>query len=179
MQLYAASCENIKVIVRPSLFIVVCHSFGLNVRLRHSCIQRCEPPGCFGRFFKSEACGKTGQEGYDVIAIDEAQDFTPCQASAFLWHGDACTYVVGDARQRIYRWRGASEDCIKRVADTGVRDSGSRTSSCFVLFNVTVTKCFKNTASIYIPWLSLHTTMVFRSCTSLVCDFAQANLRLY
>ena len=31
---------------------------------------------------RSEACSKTGQEGYDVIAIDEAQDFTPCQVSA-------------------------------------------------------------------------------------------------
>ena len=33
----------------------------------------------------------------------------------------ACTYAVGDARQRIYRWRGASEDCIRRIVAYGLR----------------------------------------------------------
>ena len=37
------------------------------------------------------------------------QDFTPCSAAAFRRQRDACTYLVGDARQRIYRWSGACE----------------------------------------------------------------------
>ncbi|CAJ1341304.1 unnamed protein product [Effrenium voratum] len=77
----------------------------------------CGTPGCaergaamrprsgrFGRFWKCQGCGATGS-GYDVVIIDEAH----CQAAAF-WQQDAAVYLVGDARQRIYRWRGASED---------------------------------------------------------------------
>ena len=49
--------------------------------------------------------------GYDFIIIDEAQDFTPCQASAFFnqCRNGAIVYMVGDARQRMYRWRGARD----------------------------------------------------------------------
>ena len=47
------------------------------------------------------------------IMIDEAQDFSACQVDAFITqpakHG-AIVYIIGDRRQRIYSWRGASED---------------------------------------------------------------------
>lgn len=66
--------------------------------------------GRYGKYFVCEACRSKGQSGYDVILVDEAQDFTPCQAAAFWFHAGAAVYLVGDARQRIYRWRGASED---------------------------------------------------------------------
>lgn len=74
--------------------------------------------GRFGPFYKCQECGNKGQPGYDVIIVDEAQDFTPCQADIF-WSGSesVCTYLVGDARQRIYRFRGAGND-FERTAVT-------------------------------------------------------------
>jgi hypothetical protein len=51
----------------------------------------------------------------DVVAIDEAQDMTPCQADLF-WgdrnRKDKITYLFGDQWQQLYRFRGASE-CFK------------------------------------------------------------------
>jgi len=48
---------------------------------------------------------------YSVIIVDEAQDLTPCQAS-ILWgacaKGTSAVYIVGDDRQRLYRFRGVS-----------------------------------------------------------------------
>jgi len=54
-----------------------------------------------------------GRSGFDVIIMDEAQDLTPCQAAAF-WgpeiRGECIVYLIGDKRQRIYRWRHAAEN---------------------------------------------------------------------
>jgi hypothetical protein len=52
---------------------------------------------------------------FNAVAIDEAQDMTPCQAALF-WgeknRGKRITYLFGDQWQQLYRFRGASE-CFK------------------------------------------------------------------
>ena len=60
---------------------------------------------------------KFSESGYDVILVDEAQDMTPAQAAVLFNQSDkgAVVYLVGDARQRMYRWRGA-RDSFERVA---------------------------------------------------------------
>lgn len=47
---------------------------------------------------------------YDVIAVDEAQDMTPCQAELF-WgdRGSKIIYLFGDQWQQLYRFRGAGD----------------------------------------------------------------------
>ena len=79
--------------------------------------------GRFGRFYQCLTCEKTSNasdvEGFDVIIIDEAQDFTPCQADVFFRQAQngAIVYLVGDPRQRMYRWRGARDSF--EVQDVG------------------------------------------------------------
>ncbi|CAE7604804.1 fbh1 [Symbiodinium sp. CCMP2456] len=79
--------------------------------------------GRFGRFYQCLTCEKTRNasdvEGFDVIIIDEAQDFTPCQADVFFRQAQngAIVYLVGDPRQRMYRWRGARDSF--EVQDVG------------------------------------------------------------
>ncbi|KAL7573153.1 hypothetical protein ACA910_018817 [Epithemia clementina (nom. ined.)] len=50
---------------------------------------------------------------FDVVAIDEAQDMTPCQADLF-WgtrqRHDKVTYLFGDHWQQLYRFRGVRGD---------------------------------------------------------------------
>eukprot|EP00397_Hematodinium_sp_SG-2012_P007867 GEMP01007918.1.p1 GENE.GEMP01007918.1~~GEMP01007918.1.p1 ORF type:complete len:846 (+),score=213.80 GEMP01007918.1:132-2669(+) len=64
-------------------------------------------------FYICEQCNYKAT-GFDVILIDEAQDLTPCQASAF-WgrRGGAIVYLLGDYRQRLYGWRGARDNFEK------------------------------------------------------------------
>ena len=79
--------------------------------------------GRFGPFYTCLTCEKTRNvsdvEGFDVIIIDEAQDFTPCQADIFFRQArnGAIVYLVGDPRQRMYRWRGARDSF--EVQDVG------------------------------------------------------------
>ena len=61
-------------------------------------------------FYVCRECNDKGPTSYNIIITDEAQDQTPCQAAALWKHPTAVTYLVGDARQRIYRWRGARDD---------------------------------------------------------------------
>ena len=76
--------------------------------------------GRHGVFFKCGDCEKKANAadvlGFDVIIIDEAQDFTPCQADAFFRQAEhgARVYLVGDPRQRMYRWRGARDSFEKQ-----------------------------------------------------------------
>ena len=45
---------------------------------------------------------------YDVIVLDETQDFNPCQYDAFVYQEPRCVrYLLGDEFQRIYGFRGA------------------------------------------------------------------------
>jgi superfamily I DNA/RNA helicase len=52
---------------------------------------------------------------FDMVAIDEAQDMTPCQADLF-WgeerRDNRITHLFGDQWQQLYRFRGARE-CFK------------------------------------------------------------------
>eukprot|EP00434_Breviolum_minutum_P012996 symbB.v1.2.011456.t1/scaffold713.1/size170176/5 len=71
--------------------------------------------GCHGTWFECDTCERKVQGadvlGFDVIIIDEAQDFTPCQAAAFFQQSTygVMVFLVGDPRQRMYRWRGARD----------------------------------------------------------------------
>ena len=48
---------------------------------------------------------------YDVIVLDETQDFNPCQYDAFVYQEPRCVrYLLGDEFQRVYGFRGARED---------------------------------------------------------------------
>lgn len=63
------------------------------------------PHGCRGQQLTSKT--------FDYIILDEAQDLTPCQSSAFCKNQpDAVCYLIGDEHQRIYGWRGV-RDCFE------------------------------------------------------------------
>lgn len=68
---------------------------------------------------------------YDVIAVDEAQDLTPCQADIF-WgdrnRQDKIIYLFGDQWQQLYRFRGAS-DSFKDMRKTPNTKNMSLTGS--------------------------------------------------
>ena len=55
---------------------------------------------------------------YDFIFIDEAQDTNPCQIKLILNHTNenSRVFIVGDDRQAIYSWRGASQDAMDKIA---------------------------------------------------------------
>ena len=63
--------------------------------------------GRFGPFYRCQSCEYQVQDGFHVVILDEAQDLTACQAAAF-WgdevRGNCIAYLIGDQRQRIYRW---------------------------------------------------------------------------
>jgi superfamily I DNA/RNA helicase len=67
---------------------------------------------------RSTACQLYLQAKYFAIYIDEYQDCDTDMHNFFMYLSDALlimTFIVGDDKQSIYRWRGASPDSFKSV----------------------------------------------------------------
>ncbi len=52
---------------------------------------------------------------YDIVAVDEAQDMTPCQMSIISSQRHAGILMIGDPRQAIYQFRGARDALRQRL----------------------------------------------------------------
>ena len=75
---------------------------------------------------------------YDVIVLDETQDFNPCQYDAFVYQEPRCVrYLLGDEFQRVYGFRGAREDFEACHVSSGLLpDDVTKLLKLFVLFTV-------------------------------------------
>lgn len=68
-------------------------------------------------FVKDAECIRNQKEQYKYIFVDEFQDTDPRQYDFVSSFKDANLFVVGDALQAIYSFRGADSSIIKRLAN--------------------------------------------------------------
>ena len=75
---------------------------------------------------------------YDVIVLDETQDFNPCQYDAFVYQEPRCVrYLLGDEFPRVYGFRDAREDFEACHVSSGLLpDDVTKLLKLFVLFPV-------------------------------------------
>ena len=75
---------------------------------------------------------------YDVIVLDETQDFNPCQYDAFVYQEPRCVrYLLGDEFPRVYGFRDAREDFEACHVSSGLLpDDVTKLLKLFFLFTL-------------------------------------------